>query len=57
MRPALVCDTHPFITDVGLGLAVDVSRYNVANGLALAIPVATLMGVPLAWQRAESCLR
>eukprot|EP00437_Effrenium_voratum_P066531 CAMPEP_0181501654 /NCGR_PEP_ID=MMETSP1110-20121109/55913_1 /TAXON_ID=174948 /ORGANISM="Symbiodinium sp., Strain CCMP421" /LENGTH=198 /DNA_ID=CAMNT_0023630133 /DNA_START=39 /DNA_END=634 /DNA_ORIENTATION=- len=25
------------------------SEYNVANGLALAIPVATLMGVPLAW--------
>eukprot|EP00439_Symbiodinium_sp_Y106_P045485 s2223_g5.t1 len=25
------------------------SEYNIANGLALAIPVATLMGVPLAW--------
>ena len=47
--PAPVCDKRLFRADIGLGCRVDDSRYNIANGLALAIPVATLMGVPLAW--------
>lgn len=31
-------------------------RYNIENGIALSIPVTTLLGVPMAWCHAQKCL-